>query len=256
MQLTNAGRILQEEGSRIIEQMEDLESRVVKAGIGITGSLTVACVPNYADLFFPVYMNFCASYPDISFNIIHRAISAMPQCVDREVADIGFLPLFPGTELDCGDAGEINMSVIFRDRLCVLVSEQHPLVKKGYVELCDLESGQLLSFHSNVSRFLTECYLRSGAAARISEVSPPDTPEGLMLNVRSANYIALHSEKIARDQQIQSIKDCVRLEIKDADASFDIVAIHRSNNQNPSLSAFLNILGEYFASNPIEKLPG
>lgn len=252
VQLTSAGQILQEDGARIIMQMRDMENRVVSADKGILGSLIVACAPNYADVFFPAYMSYRSAYPDVYFNIIHRTALAMHQCIiERELADVGFMPVFPDTAPDFGKSDNIETQILFRDRLCVLTSLTHPLVSKGYVELGDLENGKLLSFHSNVSSFLTWCYLRAGRVARIKEIRHPDAPEGLMLNIKSSDYIALHSDKIALEQQIVRFSDCAFLEIRDIDTSFDVVAIKRKDNKNPTLSNFLAILSELFGSRDV-----
>jgi len=234
VRLTDAGQLLYREGQSLLQKAEELENEVRNAYRGFSGKLKVASVNLDSIELSDVYKEFCLQCPDVVLGIYKSGLSEIFGQVNSGGADLGvtFSYVLPK------DTENFEIRKVATEKFCAIVSEGHPLAKRGSVkaeELRDLSYVSVGEQRSEFSRRIEDTLLRG--RARSSILSVP-TLESLFLQVRNGNGISLVPYPIAREYG----SGCDILEVEDLNSCFDVVVFWRKDNPNPTLSLFIGLM--------------
>lgn len=190
--LTAAGRLVYEEGARLLRAAVELERQAAEAGDGAEGSLRAAVVPMGGPVLDRAFELFRVRNPDISPVIIQRGISEVKAMVSGGEADLGV-----GFSYALGDMEGFEQRNLARSRFCALARQDHPLAKGRALSLEELRSEDYITLGSRRSAFaraLEAPILEDRPAGEIINV---ETLESLFLQIRSGRGISLVPEPMA-----------------------------------------------------------
>lgn len=234
--LTPAGQLLFKDGKQFLQDAELLENAVRNAGKGMTGELSVASVNMYSQKMFIGCKEFCARYPDVVLGMFHKEMSEIVGQVLSGEADMGisFSYALPESLPGCG-----TMSVE-RSRFCLVAPVGHPLARKKAVTAEDMKDISYISVGAQRSGFAKKLEDAMLCGKSEMEILSVPTLESLFLQVRSGNGVSMVPHPMACEYGA----NCSILDIDETDSSFDVVLFWREDNENPSLSLFLELMKE------------
>lgn len=131
--LTFAGKKLLPYIMDVVHSQDALD-QYVSAYLGIeTGELCIASIPSLGVHRFPAMLQeFNDQHPNVKIQVIHGNYSDVERLLAESAVEIGFLSVSAHTPFP--------YTVLFRERLSVILPPGHPLAKKKKLRLKDLES--------------------------------------------------------------------------------------------------------------------
>lgn len=127
VELTEAGKVLQREGTKLMKHISEVKDKVVDAGRGASGKLRITTVPAY----FPVLNDLCLqtmeAFPDIKVNLSYSKYVNVCQDLDLGTADIAVSYSFLNPYNDAYEAIPLEESQFYV--LCRKdhwIAQQHP----------------------------------------------------------------------------------------------------------------------------------
>jgi len=234
VRLTQAGKLLYDEGKLLLQKAQELERAVFDADRGLNGELTVSSLNLFSGELFSIYGEFCSRYPNVVMGIYNHELSEVFGRVGRREEDLGVTFSYALPK----DMKDFEVKKVAAEKCCVVVSEGHPLASRRSVNIAALRGVNYVSVgeqRSEFTRKLEEEVLRNRPKSAILSVP---TLESLFLQVRSGNGISIVPYPMAREYGAK----CAILDIEDMNTDFDIVVFWRKDNKNPSLRLFLELL--------------
>lgn len=164
VELTEAGRMFAAEARLILEQVEHAAGLVGEANRGKHNCLVVGCSPVNSHFAVGIIKTFAQRYPEIRVVVKSLVTPQQLEAVRNNRIDIGFatLPV---------DGEGLAAEPIFRERLVVALSKNHPLAKRKRLTLRVLGSETLIIFPSYMSprryQFITALCRRAGISLHV-----------------------------------------------------------------------------------------
>lgn len=230
--LTEAGLILQKEGTAWLEMRDSILSDVKKADPSNSISLRIISFNFFNKKIQDFLLNFCNVYPDIEMNYDRLSLSSLHELtrsVRKHQADIGIVPSFLIRE---EDLDKFIILPIAEDTMCVVVSELHPLASHlGSVSLNDLNNYKIERVHSELDS--TEKVIED---TNIEEYKNVET---MISYVRAGRGVTILPRGLAQDYE----RGCVLLNLINNDGSstdFKYCFIAVKESRNPAVKHFLD----------------
>jgi DNA-binding transcriptional LysR family regulator len=140
VELTPAGRVLLEEGKRVIEDFQAATDAARRAARGETGSLAVAFAASVMSLSLPtIIRRFRDGFPDVRLELRELATSSQIDALRTGDLDIGFL-----REAPADDA--FTTETVMRERLVLALSKHHELASRKRLRLTDVANEDFVLF--------------------------------------------------------------------------------------------------------------
>ncbi|MGI5979280.1 MAG: LysR family transcriptional regulator [Oscillospiraceae bacterium] len=231
---TEAGRLLYNEGRRLLAEAETLKEAVRAAADSVSGSLTVASVDLFSEALTALYAEFGRRFPDVAFAVCKKGLSEILEQVERQNADVGVTFSYALPDRTDG----LRVCSIARERFCLICAPDDPLAAKKSVRPEELPVENYVSVGAQRSGFtknLEDELLRGRARATVRSVP---TLESLFLRVSSGGCVSMVPRPIAKAFG----QSCACVELEGFDTSFDVVAIWREDNITPALKSFAALL--------------
>lgn len=125
VELTEAGRVLQREGTKLMTHINEVKDKVVDAGRGTSGKLRITTVPAY----FPILNDLCLRameiYPDIKLSLNYSKYVNVCQDLDLGRADIAVSYSFLNPYSDAYELIELQESKFY-----VLCRKDHRIARQ------------------------------------------------------------------------------------------------------------------------------
>lgn len=130
--LTEAGRLLLGEAHRILDQIEQTQNLVRRAGRGEIGQIILGFTPSAANVVLPsVLGEFTVRYPDVELSLHEMKADELVERLDDKWLDVAFLYLpFDDDRFRC--------EVVLSERLILALPDGHPLASKATVGMTEL----------------------------------------------------------------------------------------------------------------------
>ncbi|MFN9168706.1 MAG: LysR family transcriptional regulator [Pseudanabaena sp.] len=135
IQLTDVGKFLLDNGSKLIDIENDLLQEIEHIKKGKSGILKIGCTSEIANGWLPTKLFTCRQkYPNLQTqcNVFDSAELLYRSLTNNEI-DIGF------TDINFSDVAEISAIAIASIRYSLFVSATHPLASKKWLSLTDLK---------------------------------------------------------------------------------------------------------------------
>ncbi|OAB47724.1 LysR family transcriptional regulator [Paenibacillus antarcticus] len=193
IELTDAGKIMFEQGQHIVNSFQNLSSELQDLQNLRKGHIRIGLPPMIGSSFFPeVIGQFHQQYPDVSIQLFEDGAKKVELDVESGLLDIGV------TVLPTNDALFHSFSFA-QENLKLLVHPTHTLAKRESVSLLELEEELFVLFSEDFAlhdRIISECVRAGFQPHVVYESSQWDLISGMV----AANLgIALLPETICRE---------------------------------------------------------
>lgn len=121
--LTEAGKILYEEGMLLMDSIQSIEDRIKRIACGQAGSLIISSPQIYYEPLFNIYQEFTSRYDSIHFHLVHAAPDHLVDSIRKGKADISMV----FEHMLDKDLEGYTLRTLCRDSFAVLVAETHQM---------------------------------------------------------------------------------------------------------------------------------
>ena len=144
--LTDAGKVLYQYGTQIVEQYQDIYRRIQDIQSSEVGEVRIVCPGVLLDMYFPkLITQYQKKYPKIKITIHERESRPTASSILNGEADLGLVMLPVENQAD------LNVYPIITDEVQVVVPEDHPFAKKSFVRIRDLQDINIITYNSNAT---------------------------------------------------------------------------------------------------------
>jgi DNA-binding transcriptional LysR family regulator len=199
LHLTEAGRVLLEEGGEMLAAADDLQQKLSRLRGLERGTLRLATIDAVSIYLLPeVYLEFRRAHPQIEL-IVQVVDSRRVLAAVRDLeADLGFLAL-PGAAPRPPSQPELEIVPICEDRLVCVASPSHTLAAERHVDLAAIASQPLVLYSrgSNTRAALDAVFRSHGLVPNV--VMETESPEAMRRLAEVGVGIAILPEAQIRD---------------------------------------------------------
>jgi NitT/TauT family transport system substrate-binding protein len=135
IQLTDVGKFLLENGSKLIDIENDLLQEIEHIKKGKSGILKIGCTSEIANGWLPAKLfSYRQKYPHLQSQChVFDSVELLYRSLTNNEIDVGF------TDINFSDVAEISAIAIASIRYSLFVSASHPLASKKWLSLTDLK---------------------------------------------------------------------------------------------------------------------
>ncbi len=126
MQLLPFARETINSADNCVEQINELKNL-------LTGTLYIGVTYTFSPLLTETMLEFSRKYPKVKLHVFYKTMTELMDMLQHRELD--FVLAFKPTE----NYAKIESQTLFKNRLCVVVNENHPLARKSIVTLEDLQ---------------------------------------------------------------------------------------------------------------------
>ena len=135
--LTDAGNYFLEDAKRTIQQANLCVSRITDVQNLQIGTLNIGCTYTFSPILRESVLLYMQQFPNIKLNIVCKSMEELMVLLQHQEVDF-VLSYKPYVTFE-----NIESHVLFENKLCVIVSENHPLQSKKTITLAELEPYKL-----------------------------------------------------------------------------------------------------------------
>lgn len=188
--LTEAGETFLEGAKKTLADADDNKAKILDLASGHRGALNIGVTHSFGSILTESVLAFKKEYPDVALNICYRSVAELMEMISDGGLD--FALSFRSSE----KYENVESHILFDNKLSIIVREDHPLARKEFVRLADLEEYDLilpsagLQARSAFENIVSERNLNLRIAIESNEVNT-------ILNLlRKSNYVTVLSETV------------------------------------------------------------
>ena len=232
--LTEAGETFLEGAKKTLAEADDNKAKIMDLALGHRGVLNIGVTYSFGSILTETVLAFKKEFPDVQLNICYRNVMELMELVSD--GELDFALSFRSSE----KYESVESHILFDNKLCIVVREDHPLTRKSIVRLADLEDYEVilpsigLQARNAFDTIIAERNLNLKVAIEANEVNT-------ILNLlRKSNYITVLSETVVLEHS-----GLVTVEIDDAECSME-GCLHLCANRyrKRSTEEFIRLLSE------------
>lgn len=232
--LTEAGETFLEGAKKTLAEADDNKAKIMDLALGHRGVLNIGVTYSFGSILTETVLAFKKEFPDVQLNLCYRNVMELMELVSD--GELDFALSFRSSE----KYESVESHILFDNKLCIVVREDHPLTRKSIVRLADLEDYEVilpsigLQARNAFDTIIAERNLNLKVAIEANEVNT-------ILNLlRKSNYITVLSETVVLEHS-----GLVTVEIDDAECSME-GCLHFCANRyrKRSTEEFIRLLSE------------
>ena len=232
--LTEAGETFLEGAKKTLAEADDNKAKIMDLALGHRGVLNIGVTYSFGSILTETVLAFKKEFPNVQLNICYRNVMELMELVSD--GELDFALSFRSSE----KYESVESHILFDNKLCIVVREDHPLTRKNIVRLADLEDYEVilpsigLQARNAFDTIIAERNLNLKVAIEANEVNT-------ILNLlRKSNYITVLSETVVLEHS-----GLVTVEIDDAECSME-GCLHFCANRyrKRSTEEFIRLLSE------------
>ncbi len=188
--LTEAGETFLEGAKKTLAEADDNKAKIMDLALGHRGVLNIGVTYSFGSILTETVLAFKKEFPDVQLNICYRNVMELMELVSD--GELDFALSFRSSE----KYESVESHILFDNKLCIVVREDHPLTRKSIVRLSDLEDYEVilpsigLQARNAFDTIIAERNLNLKVAIEANEVNT-------ILNLlRKSNYITVLSETV------------------------------------------------------------
>ena len=139
LDLTESGELLYRRAKEILRMAEKTRSEILSLSDGMRGTISIGLVEGIApDIASEWFAGFLKMYPNIKFRILDGSTDDLLEKLRSGIISLAVITS------PC-DNSLLHSFSVGKEKLAALISKDHPLAKKGFVTVHDLENIPLLA---------------------------------------------------------------------------------------------------------------
>lgn len=186
--LTAAGEVFVHHARSMVEEMAAGKAAVAGVQGLLRGDVALATYPSAGAAFVPeVLRRFSREHPGIEVELVEAAVRGIDDALDGGVAQLAIRPALPPPL----NRSAFEHALLWREAMCLVVPEGHPLGEAATAKLRDLHGADLVVSGHNL-RYDTEVFrLLNGRGVEVGVRFLSDQPQILVGLVRSRLALGL-----------------------------------------------------------------
>ena len=232
--LTEAGETFLEGAKKTLADADDNKAKIMDLAMGYRGVLNIGVTYSFGSILTETVLAFKKEFPDVQLNICYKNVMELMELVSD--GELDFALSFRASE----KYESVESHILFDNKLCIVVRDEHPLTRKKFVRLADLEEYELilpsigLQARSAFDTIIAERNLNLKVAIEANEVNT-------VLNLlKKSNYVTVLSETT-----ILETSGVTAIEINDAECSMEgCLSICTNRYRKRSTEEFIRLLSE------------
>ena len=208
--LTEAGKTFLEGAKKTLAEADDNKAKILDLAQGHRGTLNIGVTYSFGSILTESVLAFKKEYPDVVLNICYKNVMELMELVSD--GELDFALSFRSSE----KYDNVESHILFDNKLSIIVRENHPLTRKEFVRLADLEEYDMilpsigLQARSTFDSIIAERNLNLKVAMEANEVNT-------ILNIlRRSNYVTVLSETVILEHN-----NLVTIDIDDAECNME-----------------------------------
>ena len=208
--LTEAGETFLEGAKKTLAEADDNKAKILDLAQGHRGVLNIGVTYSFGSILTESVLTFKKEFPDVILNICYKNMMELMELVSD--GELDFALSFRSSE----KYDNVESHILFDNKLCIIVRENHPLTRKESVRLADLEEYELvlpgigLQARSTFDNIIAERKLNLKVTMEANEVNT-------ILNLLPrSNYVTVLSETVVLEHD-----NLVTLDISDAECNME-----------------------------------
>ena len=208
--LTEAGETFLEGAKKTLAEADDNKAKIMDLANGHRGVLNIGVTYSFGSMLTESVLAFKKEYPDVTLNICYKNVMELMELVSD--GELDFALSFRSSD----KYDNVESHILFDNKLSVIVREDHPLTRKEFVRLADLEDYDLilpsigLQARSAFESIIADRNLNLKVAMEVNEVNA-------ILNIlRRSNYVTVLSETVILEHS-----GLVTIDIDDAECNME-----------------------------------
>ncbi|MGX1104863.1 MULTISPECIES: LysR substrate-binding domain-containing protein [Bradyrhizobium] len=170
VELTQAGQLLLEHARRAVSELDLASETVRRAARGEAGAVRVGFTDSVPmlDMFAELFRSFRGSYPRVKIELRHMSTAKQLQALADAELDVAIMR----PPLDFRPAADLQVHVVWRDRLMVFLPIDHPLAAPDKLSVADLAEHEFVGMAESgcgVGDQAAMLCRRAGFAPRIAQ---------------------------------------------------------------------------------------
>lgn len=240
VKLTNAGKVLYSEAVTFIVKFDELIEKTKQAEKGLYGTLKIGVI-GYADRnYLPqLIKKFRVKYPTTHIQLNQYNHGALIEALKTEDLDIGITFSFGVDAIS-----SLEKRKVFTEAIVVVLPSDHPMADRESIDLAELAEEKFIvqSRLESPQGFNKTLQICSSSGFTPNIVSEPNLIQTVLLLVDSGMGIAI----LPKSLESHASPTLKFLEIKGDESLLndEIVAAWKSQNHNPTIRLFLEIMEE------------
>jgi len=208
--LTEAGDTFLEGAKRLLAEADDNKAKIMDLALGRSGVLNIGVTYSFGSILTESVLAFKKDFPDVVLNICYKNVIELMDLVSD--GELDFALSFRSSE----KYDNVESHILFDNKLCIIVREGHPLLRKEFVRLADLEDYEMvlpshgLQARSTFDEIIADRNLNLKVTMESNEVNA-------ILNIlRKSNFVTVLSETVVLEQD-----GLVTIAIDDAECNME-----------------------------------
>jgi len=208
--LTEAGETFLEGAKKTLAEADDNKAKILDLAQGHRGVLNIGVTYSFGSILTESVLTFKKEFPDVILNICYKNMMELMELVSD--GELDFALSFRSSE----KYENVESHILFDNRLCIIVRENHPLTRKESVRLADLEEYELvlpgigLQARSTFDNIIADRSLNLKVTMEANEVNT-------ILNLLPrSNYVTVLSETVVLEHD-----NLVTIDISDAECNME-----------------------------------
>ena len=136
--LTEAGETFLEGAKKTLAEADDNKAKIMDLASGHRGVLNIGVTYSFGTILTEGVLAFKKEYPEVSLNICYKNVLELMEMVSD--GELDFALSFKSYE----KYDNVESHILFDNKLSIIVREEHPLTRKKFVRLADLEDYELV----------------------------------------------------------------------------------------------------------------
>jgi LysR family cyn operon transcriptional activator len=136
--LTEAGETFLEGAKKTLAEADDNKAKIMDLANGHRGVLNIGVTYSFGSILTESVLAFKKEYPDVTLNICYKNVMELMELVSD--GELDFALSFRSSE----KYDNVESHILFDNKLSIIVREDHPLTRKEFVRLADLEEYDLI----------------------------------------------------------------------------------------------------------------
>lgn len=208
--LTEAGQTFLEGAKRLLAEADDNKAKIMDLALGRSGVLNIGVTYSFGSILTESVLAFKKEFPDVVLNICYKnAIELMDMVSNGE---LDFALSFRSSER----YDNIESHILFDNKLSIIVREGHPLLRKKFVRLADLEAFELLLPSHGLQARSTFDEIIEGRNLNLKVAMESNEVNAILNIIRKSNLVTVLSETVILEHD-----GLVSIEIDDAECNME-----------------------------------
>lgn len=232
--LTEAGRTFFEGARKTLADAEDNKARIMDMALGHSGVLNIGVTHSFGSILTESVLAFKKEYPEVKLKICYKNVLELMELISN--GDLDFALSFRSSE----KYDNVESHILFDNKLSIIVREDHPLTKKEFVRLSDLEEYDMVLPSKGLQARSTFDTIISGRNVNLKIAIEANEVNSILNLLRKSNYVTVLSEIVITEHN-----GLVTIDIADAECNME-GCLHFCANRyrKRSTEEFIRMLSE------------